>query len=137
MMPAEKGSSFLLKISNGATPPVFTALAGLRVTTFSLNAEAVAITNKSSQGWRELLSGAGVRTLSLGGSGVFFNSAGEIRVRDKALLGELDDYEVSFESSDRFRGKFLITRLEYAGDFNGERTYTLSLESAGPISVLA
>ncbi len=26
-------------------------------------------------------------------------------------------------------GRFLVTRLDYAGDFNGERSYTLSLES--------
>ena len=31
------------------------------------------------------------------------------------------------------RGDFLVTRLEYAGDFNGERNYTLTLESSGEV----
>jgi len=31
------------------------------------------------------------------------------------------------------RGTFLITRLDYAGDFNGERNYTLALESSGHV----
>jgi predicted secreted protein len=31
------------------------------------------------------------------------------------------------------RGSFLVTRLEYAGDFNGERNYTLALESSGQV----
>ena len=26
-----------------------------------------------------------------------------------------------------------VARLDYAGDFNGERSYTLSLESSGPV----
>lgn len=30
-------------------------------------------------------------------------------------------------------GRFLVTRLDYAGDFNGERSYTLNLESSGAV----
>lgn len=30
-------------------------------------------------------------------------------------------------------GRFLVTRLDYSGDFGGERTYTLALESSGPV----
>jgi predicted secreted protein len=26
-----------------------------------------------------------------------------------------------------------VTRLDYSGDYNGERNYTLSLESSGPV----
>ena len=31
-------------------------------------------------------------------------------------------------------GRFLVTRLDYAGDFNGERTYTVGLESSGAVA---
>jgi predicted secreted protein len=40
---------------------------------------------------------------------------------------------VAFESGETVTGRFLLTRLDYAGDFNGERTYTLALESSGPV----
>ena len=50
-----------------------------------------------------------------------------------ALCGALDDYELSFESGERMQGRFLVTRLDYSGDYNGERNYTLSLESSGPV----
>jgi predicted secreted protein len=30
-------------------------------------------------------------------------------------------------------GQFLVQRLEYAGDFNGERNYALQLESSGGV----
>jgi TP901-1 family phage major tail protein len=132
-MVAEKGSAFLLKVGDGAETPVYSTVAGLRTTQLSINGEAVVITNKSSGGWRELLSGAGVRSVSVSGSGVFTGSAAETRLKNNALAGLVDDYELSFESGERLRGRFLLTRLDYAGDFNGERSYTLALESSGAV----
>lgn len=132
-MAAEKGSSFLLKIGNGAEPLVFATVAGLRTTQLSINGEAVAITSKDSGGWRELLSGAGVRSVSVSGAGIFTGSAAETRVKSNALAGTIDDYRLSFESGETLTGRFLVTRLDYAGDYNGERSYTLSLESSGAV----
>jgi len=132
-MAAEKGSAFLLKVGNGAVPLVYATVAGLRTTQLSVNGEMVAITTKDSGGWRELLSGAGVRSVSVSGAGVFTGSAAEARLKANALSGVLDDYRLSFESGETMTGRFLVTRLDYAGDFNGERSYTLSLESSGPV----
>jgi TP901-1 family phage major tail protein len=132
-MAAEKGSAFLLKVGNGAMPLVYATVAGLRTTQLSVNGEMVAITSKDSGGWRELLSGAGVRSVSVSGAGVFTGSAAEARLKANALSGVLDDYRLSFESGETMTGRFLVTRLDYAGDFNGERSYTLSLESSGPV----
>jgi len=132
-MAAEKGSAFLLKVGNGAEPPVYATVAGLRTTQMQVNGEAVAITSKDSGGWRELLSGAGVRSVSVSGAGVFTGSVAEQRIKANALAGLLDAYELSFESGERMRGRFLVTRLDYAGDYNGERNYTLSLESSGAV----
>ena len=132
-MAIEKGSAFLLKIGDGASPPGFTTVAGLRTSQMSVNAETVVVTNQGSGGWRELLSGAGVRSVTLSGSGVFTGSAAEARVKAHALAGVIDDWRVSFESGETLTGRFLISRLDYAGDFNGERTYALTLESSGAV----
>jgi TP901-1 family phage major tail protein len=132
-MAAEKGSAFLLKVGDGGDPPGFSTVAGLRTTQLSVNGEAVVITSKDSAGWRELLSGAGVRSVSVSGAGVFTGSAAEARVKANALSGVLDDYRLAFESGATMTGRFLVTRLDYAGDFNGERSYTLSLESSGSV----
>ena len=105
-MSAEKGSAFLLKIGNGASPPVFGTIAGLRTTQLSINGDAVNITSKDSGGWRELLSGAGVRSVSVAGSGIFTGSAAEGRVKANALAGTIDEYELSFESGERCGGGF-------------------------------
>ena len=135
-MPAEKGSAFLLKVGDGGAPLVYSTVAGLRTTQLSINGVAVVITNKGSGAWRELLSGAGVRSVSVSGAGVFTGSAAENRIKTNALAGVLDAYELSFESGERLRGKFLVLRLDYSGDFNGERSYTMALESSGEVATL-
>ena len=132
-MSVEKGSAFLLKVGDGATPPVFATVAGLRTTQLSVNGEMVATTSKDSGGWRELLSGAGVRSVSVSGAGVFTGSAAEARLKANALSGAIDDYQLTFESGETVTGTFLVTRLDYAGDYNGERSYTIALESSGAV----
>jgi len=135
-MAIENGSAFLLRIGDGAMPPAYTTIAGLRTTQLSVNGEAVNVTTKDSGGWRELLSGAGVRSVSVSAAGIFTGSGAEVRLRGHALLGTIDAYELAFESGERMQGRFLVTRLDYAGDYNGERQYTLNLESSGPVASL-
>ena len=135
-MAIERGSAFLLKVGDGGASPAFATVAGMRTTQMSINGEAVAVTHKGSGGWRELLGGAGVRSVSVGASGIFTGSTAEGRVKGRALDGALDEYELSFEGGERMRGRFLVTRLDYAGDYNGERTYALNLESSGPVVAL-
>lgn len=133
-MTAQKGSAFLLKVGDGATPPVYRTVAGLRTTQMSINGDTVVVTHKDSGGWRELLSGAGVRSVSVSASGIFLGSAAEASIRANALAGLVDAYELSFEDGDKLRGRFLVQRLDYAGDFNGERNYSVVLESSGVVA---
>lgn len=135
-MAAERGSAFLLKIGDGGSPTIYATVAGLKTTQLSINGDPVAITNKGSGGWRELLSGAGVRSMSVAASGIFTGSSAEVQVRSIALSGGIEQFELSFESGERMRGGFLVSRLEYAGDFNGERNYTVALESSGEVTSL-
>ena len=110
----EKGRAFLLKVGDGGSPPTFATVAGMRVT----------------QDTRE------PRRMTLAGEGIFTGSAAETRLKGSALGGLIDDYELSFEDGERLRGRLLITRLDYAGDYNGERTYRLSLESVGAVETV-
>ena len=133
-MTAQKGSAFLLKVGDGASPPAYRTVAGLRTTQMSINGDTVVVTHKESGGWRELLSGAGVRSVSVSASGIFLGSAAEASLRANALAGLVDAYELSFEDGEKLRGRFLVQRLDYAGDFNGERNYSVVLESSGSVA---
>ena len=66
-------------------------------------------------------------------SGVFTGSAAETRRKGNALAGTIDDYQLTFESGEKLQGSFLLTRLDYSGDFNGERSYAVTLESSGTV----
>ena len=80
-MAAQRGKDLLIKLDmTGAG--VFETVAGLRATRITFNAETVDITNLGSAGrWRELLSGAGVRSAAISGSGVFRDDATDERAR--------------------------------------------------------
>jgi TP901-1 family phage major tail protein len=131
-MANNRGSAFLLKL--GDDRDSYATVAGLKTTQLAINGDAIAVNDNKRLKWRELLSGAGVRSVSVAASGIFVGNAAETALKNKALGGEIAPYELSFESGEILQGRFLVTRLEYQGDFNGERTYALALESSGEVT---
>lgn len=136
-MGAQSGKDLLLKIDMTGDGQFETA-AGLRATRLSFNAETVDVTSlESAGGWRELLGGAGVRSASLSGSGVFKDAATDERARQIFFDGITPDFQVIIPDFGTIEGAFQITSIEYAGSYNGEATYELSLASAGALSFSA
>jgi TP901-1 family phage major tail protein len=80
-MVAQKGKDLLIKLDmTGAGS--FETIAGLRASRITFNAETVDVTHLGSEGrWRELLSGAGVRSAAISGSGIFRDTATDERAR--------------------------------------------------------
>jgi TP901-1 family phage major tail protein len=116
----------------------FETAAGLRATRISFNAESVDVTSVESQGgWRELLSGAGVKSAAISGSGVFKDAATDERARQIFFDGETPDFQVIIPGFGTVEGPFQITSIEYAGSYNGEATYELALSSAGALTFSA
>lgn len=136
-MAVQKGRDLLLKISDGAVPPAFITIAGLRARTVSLNAKTVDITDSQSNGWRELLAGAGIRALSVSGSGVFRDAASDARMREVFFAQSQAVWQIIVPDFGQFQGPFLIAALEYAGQHDGEATFSLTLASAGEVTFVA
>ncbi len=134
---AEKGSAFLLRAGDGGSPETFTTIAGLRSTSFNINGESVDVTTKDSAGWRELLAGAGVTSMSIEGAGVFQDNSNLATMRSRAIARSIDNYEIVFESGDTYTGAFQVTSVQQEGQFNGEVTYSVSLASSGPVTFTA
>lgn len=136
-MGAQNGKDLLIKVDMAADGQ-FTTLAGLRATRVSFNAETIDITSLESQGgWRELLSGAGVRSVNITGSGVFRDAATDERARQLFFDGEAPDFQVIIPDFGIVEGPFQVTSIEYGGSHNGEATYELSLASAGNLTFTA
>lgn len=135
-MVAQNGKDLLVKLDLGGAN--FTTIAGLRATRISFNAETVDVTSLESQGgWRELLGGAGVRSASVSGSGVFVDANTDDRARQIFFAGTVEVFQVIIPDFGIVEGPFQITAIEYAGSYNGEATYEISLASAGVLTFTA
>lgn len=136
-MAVQSGRDLLVKldmIGDGS----FQTIAGLRATRISFNAETVDVTSLESQGgWRELLAGAGVKSASITGSGVFRDAATDARARQVFFDGEVPRYQIIIPSFGIIEGVFQLTALEFAGTHNGEATYEMTLASAGVLTFTA
>jgi TP901-1 family phage major tail protein len=136
-MVAQNGKDLLVKIDMTGGG-LFETAAGLRATRISFNAETVDVTSLESQGgWRELLAGAGVRSASISGSGVFRDETTDERARQLFFDGVTPDCQVVVPDFGTVEGPFQVTALDYVGSHNGEATYELSLASAGALSFTA
>ena len=136
-MAAQNGKDLLIKIdlTGGGQ---FQTVAGLRATRLSFNAETVDVTTlESAGGWRELLAGAGVKSAAISGSGVFRDANTDARARQIFFDAEMPQFQVVIPGFGVVQGPFQITSIEYAGSYNGEATYEMSIASAGAMTFTA
>ncbi len=133
-MAVQRGKDLLLKVDLTGDGQ-FETIAGLRATRISFNAEQVDVTSlESAGGWRELLAGAGVKSASISGSGVFRDENTDERARQIFFDGQMPEFQVIIPDFGIVEGAFQITSIEYAGSLEGEATYEMSLSSAGALS---
>lgn len=136
-MAAQKGKDLLVKL-DASGESTFTTVAGLRTRSLAFNARSVDVTNAESSGqWRELLEGAGVRSASVSGRGIFRDSTSDANVRQVFFDAAIKNWQIVIPDFGTVAGAFQITALEYAGEHDGEVTFDMALESAGALSFTA
>ena len=115
-MPGQLGRSLLLKLGDGASPEVFTTVAGLQDTTIALNDVAVDVTSKDSAGIRQLLAGKILQSMIVSASGVSEDSAIMNTLRDVAQAGTHSNYQLVIpgtpSAGGTYEGAFRITAVE-------------------------
>lgn len=136
-MAANSGNDFLLKVGDGASTEAFTTLAGMRTTSMTINNALVDITTKDSSHNRTILSGGGVKSMSISADGVFTDAAVEETLRANATANTLNNYQIEFGNGDTYEGAFLITSYQRAGSNDAEETFSVSLESSGALTYTA
>lgn len=136
---AEKGRSFLIKCGSNASPPVYSNVTGLKATNLTINNTAVDVTSKSSAGIRELLDGAGVNSMTITGSGVWDEAGTNLKALQTAALTPSAPIlaEIATGGNDTFAGFWQVTQFQRDGQFDGAETFSLTLESTGPIAYTA
>lgn len=133
----KKGAGMLIKAGDGAGSEVFTTIARLRTTSFTIDGEEVEVTSKDSAGFKELLDGAGTRSFSFSGSGVFDGSAQQVLCETRAIAGTIHNYQVVFTGGRTYELAALISSVQLEGEHNGEMTYSVSLSSSGQATITA
>lgn len=133
-MSAQKGAALLLKIgADSSVAPAsdtYTTVGGLRSTGITMNDESVDVTSKDSNQVRELLAQGGVVSCSISGSGVFTDQPSEEALRASFGAAEFSNFQIIIPSFGTYAGKFMVASIEYAGEHNGEVTYSVTLESS-------
>src|SRR5688572_806998 len=133
-MSAQKGRDLLLKIDQTGAGS-FATVAGLRSHQIAFNAESVDVSHQESAGqWRELLAGAGLKSASIKGNGIFKGAASDSTIRGTFFAGTIREWQVIVPDFGVIEGPFQIAALEFAGRHDGEVTFELSLASAGELS---
>ncbi|WP_310620732.1 phage major tail protein, TP901-1 family [Flexibacterium corallicola] len=136
-MTAQAGKDLLLKLDKTGSG-TFTSVGGLRSRRLAFNARSADVTHSESMGrWRELLAQSGTRSASVSGSGVFKDAASDLEVSTVFFEGLHCSWQIVLPDFGVIEGPFQITSLEYLGQFNGEMTYELALESSGVLSFTA
>lgn len=133
-----KGRELRIKVRVSTGPDVFTVIGGIRTESMTINSETVDVTDKDGNGWRELLEGAGITSMSLKGSGVVSDNA---VFTDHIMAAVMANTHVvlKIESGlgDVWQGTFAVPSAERAGEYNKEETFSITLESAGTITYTA
>ena len=133
-MAAQKGKDLLLKIDVDNVGS-FETVAGIRSRQLSFNAETVDATDSESAGrWRELLGGAGLRSASLSGAGIFKDASSDEKIRKQFFDGLITPWQIVIPEFGVMEGLFQITAIEYSGEHSGEIGFEISLQSAGQIA---
>lgn len=136
-MTAQKGKDLLLKVDETGGGS-FVTIAGIRSNQISFNAESVDVTTADSSGqWRELLAGAGPKSCTVSGSGLFTDANSDASLRSVFFNDQAPAFQVVVPDFGTIEGPFQVTALEYGGTYDGEATFEIALASAGELSFTA
>ena len=117
VLPEAEGRAFLLRIPDRASGDGFITVAGLK------------------ESWSRFFRGASFLQASANvrGAGTFTSEAAESAVRSMALSGAPEETKLVFSDGETIKGKFRVAEMVYAGLFDGNRQFHVTLESAGPV----
>lgn len=134
-MSGQKGRDVLIKIGDGGAPEAFVTVAGIRAKTISLNARTVDGTSgESPDAWRELIAGAGVKSASVSGAGVFKDADSDAMIQQAFFTQAAKSFQLIIPDFGVLEGPFLIEALDYSGDHDGEAAFAITLASAGALN---
>lgn len=129
---AQKGAGILIQKGTGGG---VTTIGGIRAKTFTINSETVDVTTADdSNRWRKLLAATGIKTMSVSGSGIIKDTQAQQQAVTDVIAQTVDDYTLTVPGLGTFVGAFQLSQFQTGGEYNGEATFEIALESGGDIT---
>ncbi|MBE8219822.1 MAG: phage major tail protein, TP901-1 family [Alphaproteobacteria bacterium] len=133
-MTVQTGSALLLKMRKDSRFP-YETVAGLRTQSLTFNANPIDTSSADSASrWRTFLAESGMRDMNLQGQGLFSNAASDLMFRELFFSGGHLNMEIILPSYGKILGQFAIAELQYLGDYDGEMSWRIELQSSGALS---
>ena len=132
MNEARKGNLFSIYTLDSSTG-VLTLLCGLQSTSVTINQEGVDTTDNCSNQWRNMLEGAGVRSLSISGNGISrnFGSILAAHVQNQQI------YTLIVNAVGQVYAGFChISSISLSGAHNGADLFDIALESSSRVQYI-
>lgn len=139
-MAQQTGRLLLIKMGDGGTPEVFTAVCGFKARSFSLSNNEVDTTVPDCNdpgGVVQKTSVAGISDRTFSGSGLFDNDAVGKAVADAARLGSINNYQVIVPGYGSFLGPYVITDFQWSGDMEGNMEFQATFKPSGALAFTA
>ena len=125
------------KASQDATPADgdFSTVGGIQTKAINFNGQEVDVTSGSSNEWRELLDGRGVRSFDISGSGIADDSDLLKKIEQRSSDNKITWWRINRSDQDRkYTGKFKAS-FNNNGAHDGAVNFELSLMSSGPVVI--
>lgn len=133
--PGGTAITFTYTISD-MTIEVFETIGGLRSSGSSFASEGIDISSHGTNQWRKLKDGAGMKQVSISGSGVYSNITNYRTMEADAFANNLVCLAFLDVAAGRIKsGCFKVTALEETGEYDGEATFSMSAESSGEVAI--
>ena len=86
---------------------------------------------------RELIAGAGVKSASVSGAGVFKDAASDATIQSLFFSQAARNFQLVIPAFGILQGSFIVETLDYSGDHDGEAAFAITLSSAGALTFTA
>jgi len=132
-----RGEHFTLYVEDQGGAGTFNKMGSARANSFTINGETVDVTDKDSAGFRKLLQGGGVRSMSLSASGPFDGQDIVDRDMQAAALSQ-NLITIQMRSGtpgthDTWQFSAQVPSYERNGEYNSAEMFSISFESSGTI----
>jgi predicted secreted protein len=117
---------------------LYRTLGGVRSAEIAFSSEGVDVTNVDSDNWKTMLDDAGIRSASISASGVYTSETVFRELRTDSLNNALTCLAFcDAKTKEVIEGCFKITEVSVSAEYDAEGQYSISGESAGPVTIFA